>query len=119
MPRWLEHTYDSTHATATGTIGPLPNSSTAITVQAIGVLVAPANTATKPIAANSGVGACSAQPSVAPSVAPITNSGVTSPPWNPDPSVTAVNSSFQANASTATPAPPASDAVIKGSESPR
>src|SRR5215216_1113766 len=101
MPRWLEQTYDSTHAIATGTIGPLPNSSTAMTVQ------------------ESGVGACSAHPSVDPSVAPITNSGVTSPPWNPDPSVTAVNSSFHANASTATPAPPASDAVIKGSESPR
>ncbi len=83
------------------------------------MLVAPANTATKPIAANSGVGACNAHPSVDPSVAPITNSGVTSPPWNPDPSVTAVNSSFHANASTATPTPPAREAVMRGNDRPR
>src|SRR5262245_3896279 len=118
MPRWLEHTYDTTHAIATGTIGPAPKSSTAITVQAMGVFVAPAKTATKPIAANSGLGACSAQASVEPSVAPMTNSGVTSPPWNPDPSVTAVNSNFHAKAITATPAPPASEAVMSGRDRP-
>ena len=94
-------------ATASSTIGPAPNSSTPMIVQASGVLVAPANTATKPMAAMSWTGTPSSCPWVAPSVAPITNSGVTSPPGKPDPRVTVVNSSLSAKATATTPAPPA------------
>src|SRR5450432_482122 len=104
---------------ASGTIGPAPNSSIPMIVQAIGVLVAPANTATNPIAANSGTGAPTARPNAAPDVAPMTNRGVTSPPWNPDPRVTDVKSSLSAKAPATMPAPPASEAVMSGTDRPR
>ena len=51
MPRCDENTYDTTHATANRTNPSAPNSSAPITVQAIGTLAAPANTATSPTAA--------------------------------------------------------------------
>src|SRR4051812_17451679 len=119
MPRCALTVYDATHAIANGTAAAAPNSSTPMTVQAIGVFVAPANTATKPTAANSGTGPSRPRPRVTRRVAPMTNRGVTSPPWNPDPSVTAVNSSLRANAAAATPVPPASDLVIRGIDRPR
>ena len=77
-----------------------PKSSIPITVQAIGVLVAPENTATNPIPANkakgSGIKPCRAFPKVA----PVKNKGVTSPPLNPAPKVNPVkpvlaNQSYQ------------------------
>ena len=74
-----------------------------MTVQASGVLAAPANTATNPSAAMKSAGAPSNRPSVQPSAAPMKNNGVTSPPLKPQLSVTAVNSSFQAKALAATP----------------
>src|SRR3954447_2283478 len=104
---------------AIGMITADPNSSTPITVHASGVFVAPANTATKPIPAIRGTGTPSGWASEAPRVAPITNSGVTSPPWNPEPSVTAVNTSFSRNAMAITPTPPASDLVMSGRLRPR
>lgn len=55
-----------------------PDNSISITRDAIEVLVAPANKF--------------------PSIAPITNNGVTSPPWSPTANVNDVNSSFIINA---------------------
>src|SRR5450432_3646163 len=71
-----------------------PNNSTAMIVHASGVLVAPANTATKPSAANKSTGAPSSHASVFPNAAPIKNSGVTSPPLKPALRVTAVKRIF-------------------------
>ncbi len=82
------------HATAKKTAGCEPNNSMPITVHASGVFVAPAKTAMKPSAANKSTGAPSRRASVWPSVAPMKNRGVTSPPLKPLPSVTAVKSSF-------------------------
>ena len=72
------------------------NNSIAIIVQAIGVLIAPANTATKHIPINDAVGNGNSKLIVLPSVAPIKNSGVTSPPLKPAPIVTTVNMIFMA-----------------------
>ncbi len=66
-----------------------------INVQAIGVLVAPANTAIKPNPAIKSIGAPVITPSVLPNAAPIKNRGVTSPPLKPIPKVIAVNNNFQ------------------------
>src|SRR5260221_637796 len=104
---------------AAGTAAGGPNSSSAMTAHASGVFAAAPNTATNPTAAKRGTGAWSAVPSVAPSDAPMTNSGVTSPPRKPEPSDTAVKPSFQAKAMGATPAPPASAAFATPVDSPR
>ena len=69
-----------------------------MSVQAMGVLVAPAKTAMKPRPANKSTGAPNNRASVYPKVAPMKNRGVTSPPLNPIPNVMAVNSSFQHHA---------------------
>ena len=66
-----------------------------IIVQAIGVFVAPAKTATKPIPANKGMGKGINHMSTFPRVAPIKNKGVTSPPLNPAPKVKEVSISFR------------------------
>lgn len=57
-----------------------PNSSIPIKKQAIGVLVAPQKTAIKPRAAKKGPYTCNIPAKTFPSVAPIVNNGVTSPP---------------------------------------
>src|SRR5215207_7386478 len=106
MPSWEDTAYDITQPTANTTNPVAPKSSAPMTVQASGTLAAPANTATKPTAAITSVGTPSRCPIVTPRVAPITNSGVTSPPWKPDLSVTEVKRSLTANASDATPTPP-------------
>ena len=67
-----------------------PKSSKPIIVHAIGVLVAPENTATNPIPANRAIGNGINIDKALPKVAPIKNSGVTSPPLNPAASVNAV-----------------------------
>ncbi|MNL77682.1 hypothetical protein D3C87_2039160 [compost metagenome] len=64
--------------------------------QAIGVLAAPAKTATKPIPANKPTGKGKNKDKALPKVAPIKNKGVTSPPLKPAPNVRAVNKIFQA-----------------------
>ena len=71
-----------------------------MTVQAKGVLVAPEKTATKPIPAKSANGNGIQVANEFPNVAPVKNSGVTSPPLNPAPSVKLVkpvlaNQSYQ------------------------
>ena len=66
---------------------PRPNNSIPIIVQAIGVCVAPANTATNPIPARSEIGSGSTNDKALPRVVPIKNRGVTSPPLNPQPKV--------------------------------
>src|SRR5581483_8296163 len=96
---------------------PPPNSSRPISADAIGVLDAPANTAANPTAASSGGGTPSAGASTAPSVAPMMKSGLISPPLNPDPTVSPVNTSFHRNASSEIP-PPVSAAASKGWLSP-
>ena len=58
-----------------------------MSVQAIGVFVAPANTPTKPMAASKAIGRGIIPESADPSVAPMKNRGVTSPPFNPQPRV--------------------------------
>ncbi len=63
-------------------------------VQATGVLVAPENTATKPIPAKSAIGKGIKTERALPRVAPIKKSGVTSPPLKPAPKVKVVNNSF-------------------------
>jgi len=66
--------------------------------QVIGVFVAPVKTPINPSAAKNAVGSNKTVDRVEPSVAPISNRGVTSPPWNPAPRVKAVNTSFHKNA---------------------
>ena len=58
-----------------------------ISVQAIGVFVAPEKTATNPIPAIRPIGSGKTRLSALPKVAPIKNNGVTSPPLNPTPIV--------------------------------
>ena len=71
--------------------GSAPNSSIPMSVQAIGVLVAPANTATKPIPASNPMGRGTMADKALPNVAPTKNKGVTSPPLKPTPMVKVVN----------------------------
>lgn len=88
----------TTHAIAAYGATPGPNISTAIMLAAIGVLAAPANTLTKPIAekvAESTPKTCAKRE---PAVAPIKNMGVTIPPLPPKPSVTLVKTIFKINA---------------------
>ena len=72
----------------------IPNNSNPMTVQAIGVCVAPENTATKPIPAKSAIGKGTIIDSALPKVAPMKNKGVTSPPLKPAPKVKVVNKIF-------------------------
>ena len=73
-----------------------PKISTPITMEAMAQCVAPANTATKPIPARSAMGSGINQIRILPSVAPIKNKGVTSPPLNPALKVKLVKSNFMA-----------------------
>ncbi len=77
--------------------GSIPKSSIPIKVQASGVLVAPANTATKPAPASSPTGKGTTADNALPNVAPMKNSGVTSPPLKPDDKVTVVKRIFTKN----------------------
>src|SRR3954463_16142628 len=90
MPRPPEQAYDAKQPIARGIASAVPNSSTPITVQAIGVLVAPANAPTNPTAAPTAGSSPMAGARADPAVAPTTNSGVTSPPTKPVPRHTAV-----------------------------
>src|SRR5690606_16074908 len=94
MPRWLEQANAARQATPAGMASPQPNTSTAITVQAIGVLAAAAKTETYPTAAPVTGSMPRAGEIAAPVVAPMTNRGVTSPPTNPAPSDSAVNATL-------------------------
>lgn len=67
--------------------GSAPNSSMPINVHAIGVLVAPENTATNPTAAKRLIGNGIMAANALPKVAPTKNNGVTSPPLKPTPMV--------------------------------
>ena len=71
----------------------MPNSSIPIKVQAIGVLVAPAKTATNPSPANRLMGNGMIKDKALPKVAPTKNKGVTSPPLKPTPIVNVVKKS--------------------------
>lgn len=62
--------------------------------EAIGVLVAPANTPTNPKEAKNEGDKFNIPDNVFPNVDPITNKGVTSPPWYPAPKVIDVKISF-------------------------
>ncbi|MDO7204054.1 hypothetical protein Q5M85_07800 [Paraclostridium bifermentans] len=75
-----------------------PNNSIPIIKDAIGVFVAPANTPIIPSPAKNSIGSPIILASKFPKVAPITNNGVTSPPWNPTASVSDVKTSFIINA---------------------
>ena len=72
----------------------MPNNSNPITVQAIGVCVAPENTATNPIPAKSAIGKGINGDKALPNVAPIKKRGVTSPPLKPAPRVKLVKRIF-------------------------
>ena len=65
-----------------------------INVHAKGVLVAPANTATEPTMANTATFAPMRLANVAPAIAPVASSGITSPPTKPVPIVSAVKNNF-------------------------
>ena len=69
----------------------MPNNSIPISVQAMGVFVAPEKTATKPIPASNAIGKGKNKDNAFPKVAPIKNKGVTSPPLKPTPMVKVVN----------------------------
>jgi hypothetical protein len=73
-----------------------PNNSTAIRLEEMGVFAAPAKTPTKPMPASREVGSGRIPESALPSVEPMKNRGVTSPPLNPLPRVSAVNPNFAA-----------------------
>ena len=64
------------------------------TIPVMPACVAPANTATKPMPPSNAIGNGIKQISTLPKVAPIKNSGVTSPPLKPALKVNAVNSIF-------------------------
>ncbi len=72
----------------------IPKSSRANNTEAMGVLVAPAKTATRPIPANNDCGKGINQISTLPKVAPIKNNGVTSPPLKPKPMQKVVSKSL-------------------------
>ena len=91
--------YETVHAIKKYGKAVAPNSSNPIKVQAIGVLVAPEKTAIKPIAAEKAIGKSKYIDNMLPSVAPIKNKGVTSPPLKPDPNVMVVKSIFKKNTS--------------------
>src|SRR5690606_37433215 len=63
-------------------------------VLAMGVLLAPEKTATKPIPASKAMGSGINQTNALPRVAPMKNKGVTSPPLKPAPGVKDVKSIF-------------------------
>ena len=65
-------------------------------LQAKGVLVAPANTATKPIPASKPVGNGTKYDKAFPNAAPMKKRGVTSPPLNPAANVRIVKAIFKA-----------------------
>lgn len=92
-----ESRYEIVHVSKKNRKGAVPNNSNPMKVQAIGVLVAPQNTAIKPIAAVNARGRFKCIESILPSVTPIKKSGVTSPPLKPAPSVIAVKSIFNKN----------------------
>lgn len=92
-----ETRYEIVHASKKCGKAVAPNNSSPMNVHAIGVLVAPENTAIKPIAAVNPTGKLKYIDSILPSVAPIKNKGVTSPPLKPAPSVIVVKSIFKRN----------------------
>ena len=65
-------------------------------VQANGVLVAPANTATNPMPVKSAIGNGMNKDNALPKAAPIKNNGVTSPPLKPAANVMIVKAIFNA-----------------------
>ena len=73
----------------------IPNISIPRIVDATGVLLAPENSATNPIPANNAIGRGTNQTKALPSVAPMKNKGVTSPPLNPAPIVNEVKRIFR------------------------
>ena len=76
----------------------MPKSSIAIMLLAIGVLVAPAKTATNPMPANKAIGKGMKWPNAFPNAAPINHSGVTSPPLKLAANVRIVKNIFKAKA---------------------
>ena len=96
MPVCPEKRYATTQAMPMYNPGSAPNSSMPINVHAIGVLVAPENTATNPTAAKRLIGNGIMAANALPKVAPTKNNGVTSPPLKPTPMVNVVNISFSA-----------------------
>ena len=77
IPVCPENMYAVTQAIPIYTAASAPNSSIPISVQAIGVLVAPAKTATKPIPARNDTCSGSIADNALPNVAPTKNRGVT------------------------------------------
>ncbi|CAB4721322.1 unannotated protein [freshwater metagenome] len=96
MLRCPENTNATTQTTAKGTAAPPPKISIPRMVQASGVFEAPANTATNPNPASSEGSMFSGVASATPSVAPMANSGVTSPPGKSVPIEIAANRIFSA-----------------------
>jgi len=81
-------------ATAAKCIISEPKSSAAKIVEAIGELVEPDNTATKPSAAKRGIFPSIKCPKKLPAVEPTNKIGVTNPPLPPNPKVIDVNKIF-------------------------
>ena len=80
-------------------ISPKPNSSNPIIIDAIGEFVTPQNMEIIPTAAHKEGENPKIVPNKQPNVAPIVNDGTISPPLNPAPRVSTVNTIFQKNAS--------------------
>ncbi len=76
-----------------------------MTMPATGTRADAANTATNPTVAKRVQSVPSGPPSPAPSIEPITNKGVTSPPGRPEPRHSAVAASFRANTERARSSP--------------
>ena len=72
-----------------------PNISNAISSDASGQFVVPANSPTMPQAAHMEAGSPTSGPNTPPSTAPMHSVGTISPPLNPPPSVMAVSNSFR------------------------
>lgn len=92
---------DVKNATQQTNCANIPDSTPKISMAKIllemGVLVAPANTATNPIPAKNAVGNGINMESALPNMAPMKNKGVTSPPLNPDEMLKTVSPSLRRN----------------------
>ena len=94
IPVCPEKRYDATHAIPKYMPASMPKSSIPIRVHAIGVFVAPANTATKPMPVINDKGSGMMADKALPKVAPTKKRGVTSPPLKPTPMVSVVRNNL-------------------------
>src|SRR5690606_16238806 len=108
----LTHRTPEKQAAAAYTPTSGPNISTAMTEDAMGALVAPANKALRPMAAPAARSSPSKGAAQLPAVAPMKKMGNITPPLHPLPKVTAVKTSFQRKAAGGSAAPARACSIV-------